>query len=142
VGGSEAAGKELLEMLRPFVYRRYLDFSAIDALRTMKQLIQQEVRRKGMAANIKLGSGGIREVEFIAQAFQLIHGGRDLSLQQRPLLKVLTTLAGQGYLPAAAVEELREGYEFLRYTEHALQAIDDRQTQMLPENQTDCDRVA
>ena len=62
----------LLEMLRPFVYRRYLDFSAIEALRTMKQLIQQEVRRKGMADNIKLGSGGIREVEFIAQAFQLI----------------------------------------------------------------------
>ncbi|UNG18210.1 bifunctional [glutamate--ammonia ligase]-adenylyl-L-tyrosine phosphorylase/[glutamate--ammonia-ligase] adenylyltransferase [Stutzerimonas zhaodongensis] len=142
VGGSEAAGKELLEMLRPFVYRRYLDFSAIDALRTMKQLIQQEVRRKGMAANIKLGSGGIREVEFIAQAFQLIHGGRDLSLQQRPLLKVLATLAGQGYLPPAAVEELREAYEFLRYTEHALQAIDDRQTQMLPDNQIDCDRVA
>ena len=62
-------------MLRPFVYRRYLDFSAIEALRTMKQLIQQEVRRKGMASNIKLGAGGIREVEFIAQAFQLIHGG-------------------------------------------------------------------
>lgn len=142
VGGDQDAGKELLEMLRPFVYRRYLDFSAIDALRTMKQLIQQEVRRKGMATNIKLGSGGIREVEFIAQAFQLIHGGRDLSLQQRPLLKVLTTLAGQGYMPAEAVDELREAYEFLRYTEHALQAIDDRQTQMLPDNQTDSDRVA
>ncbi len=142
VGGDQVAGKELLEMLRPFVYRRYLDFSAIDALRTMKQLIQQEVRRKGMAANIKLGSGGIREVEFIAQAFQLIHGGRDLSLQQRPLLKVLGILSGQGYLPAVAVDELREAYEFLRYTEHALQAIDDRQTQMLPDNQTDCDRVA
>ncbi len=142
VGGDQAAGKELLDMLRPFVYRRYLDFSAIDALRTLKQLIQQEVRRKGMAANIKLGAGGIREVEFIAQAFQLIHGGRDLSLQQRPLLKVLATLADQGYLPAPAVAELREAYEFLRYTEHALQAIDDRQTQMLPETQTDCDRVA
>ncbi|MCQ4321262.1 bifunctional [glutamate--ammonia ligase]-adenylyl-L-tyrosine phosphorylase/[glutamate--ammonia-ligase] adenylyltransferase [Stutzerimonas stutzeri] len=142
VAGDQEAGKELLDMLRPFVYRRYLDFSAIDALRNMKQLIQQEVRRKGVAANIKLGSGGIREVEFIAQAFQLIHGGRDLSLQQRPLLKVLTTLAGQGYLPPAAVDELREAYEFLRYTEHALQAIDDRQTQMLPDNQTDCDRVA
>jgi glutamate-ammonia-ligase adenylyltransferase len=142
VGGDQHAGKELLGMLRPFVYRRYLDFSAIDALRTMKQLIQQEVRRKGMATNIKLGSGGIREVEFIAQAFQLIHGGRDLSLQQRPLLKVLATLAGQGYMPAEAVDELREAYEFLRYTEHALQAIDDRQTQMLPDNQTDSDRVA
>ena len=142
VGGDQEAGRELLDILRPFVYRRYLDFSAIDALRGMKQLIQQEVRRKGVAANIKLGAGGIREVEFIAQAFQLIHGGRDLSLQQRPLLKVLATLAGQGYMPAAAVEELREGYEFLRYTEHALQAIDDRQTQMLPDNRIDCDRVA
>ena len=142
VGGDQAKGAELLEMLRPFVYRRYLDFSAIEALRTMKQLIQQEVRRKGMAANIKLGSGGIREVEFIAQAFQLIHGGRDLSLQQRPLLKVLKTLEGQGYLPQAVVTELREGYEFLRYTEHAIQAIADRQTQMLPDDPQDQARIA
>ncbi|WP_460045879.1 bifunctional [glutamate--ammonia ligase]-adenylyl-L-tyrosine phosphorylase/[glutamate--ammonia-ligase] adenylyltransferase [Pseudomonas sp. S2_H01] len=142
VGGDQAKGDELLEMLRPFVYRRYLDFSAIEALRTMKQLIQQEVRRKGMAANIKLGSGGIREVEFIAQAFQLIHGGRDLSLQQRPLLKVLRTLDGQGYLPSAVIDELRQGYEFLRYTEHAIQAIADRQTQMLPEDDRDQARIA
>ncbi|MDD0842919.1 bifunctional [glutamate--ammonia ligase]-adenylyl-L-tyrosine phosphorylase/[glutamate--ammonia-ligase] adenylyltransferase [Pseudomonas sp. Gutcm_11s] len=142
VGGDQAAGKQLLEMLRPFVYRRYLDFSAIEALRAMKQLIQQEVRRKGMTDNVKLGSGGIREVEFIAQAFQLIHGGRDLSLQQRPLLRVLDTLEGQGYLPAPIIAEMKEGYEFLRYTEHALQAIADRQTQMLPDNDTDRARVA
>ncbi|TBU88001.1 bifunctional [glutamate--ammonia ligase]-adenylyl-L-tyrosine phosphorylase/[glutamate--ammonia-ligase] adenylyltransferase [Phytopseudomonas dryadis] len=142
VGGDQVAGAQLLDMLRPFVYRRYLDFSAIDALRTMKQLIQQEVRRKGMAENIKLGAGGIREVEFIAQAFQLIHGGRDLSLQQRSLRKVLDTLEGQGYLPAEVVDELQAGYAFLRYTEHALQAIDDRQTQMLPDNQQDRARVA
>ncbi|KAF1011664.1 MAG: Bifunctional glutamine synthetase adenylyltransferase/adenylyl-removing enzyme [Pseudomonas fluorescens] len=142
VAGDQVAGAQLLEMLRPFVYRRYLDFSAIEALRTMKQLIQQEVRRKGMADNIKLGSGGIREVEFIAQAFQLIHGGRDLSLQQRPLLKVLGTLEGQGYLPTAVIAELREGYEFLRYTEHAIQAIADRQTQMLPDSPEDQARIA
>lgn len=142
VAGDQAAGAQLLDMLRPFVYRRYLDFSAIEALRTMKQLIQQEVRRKGMADNIKLGSGGIREVEFIAQAFQLIHGGRDLSLQQRPLLKVLSTLEGQGYLPPTVVSELREGYEFLRYTEHAIQAIADRQTQMLPDGAQDQARIA
>lgn len=142
VGGDQAAGKQLLEMLRPFVYRRYLDFSAIEALRSMKQLIQQEVRRKGMSDNVKLGSGGIREVEFIAQAFQLIHGGRDLSLQQRPLLKVLATLEGQGYLPPPIIAEMKEGYEFLRYTEHALQAIGDRQTQMLPDNDIDRARVA
>jgi len=142
VAGDQVAGAQLQETLRPFVYRRYLDFSAIEALRTMKQLIQQEVRRKGMADNIKLGSGGIREVEFIAQAFQLIHGGRDLSLQQRPLLKVLNTLEGQGYLPPAVISELREGYEFLRYTEHAIQAIADRQTQMLPDGAEDQARIA
>lgn len=142
VAGDQVAGAQLLDMLRPFVYRRYLDFSAIEALRTMKQLIQQEVRRKGMAENIKLGSGGIREVEFIAQAFQLIHGGRDLSLQQRPLLKVLGTLEGQGYLPPAVIAELRDGYEFLRYTEHAIQAIADRQTQMLPDGTEDQARIA
>ncbi|WP_300720016.1 bifunctional [glutamate--ammonia ligase]-adenylyl-L-tyrosine phosphorylase/[glutamate--ammonia-ligase] adenylyltransferase [Pseudomonas sp.] len=142
VAGDQVAGAQLLDVLRPFVYRRYLDFSAIEALRTMKQLIQQEVRRKGMADNIKLGAGGIREVEFIAQAFQLIHGGRDLSLQQRPLLKVLSILEGQGYLPPAVVNELREGYEFLRYTEHAIQAIADRQTQMLPDSEQDQARIA
>ena len=142
VAGDQVAGNQLQEMLRPFVYRRYLDFSAIEALRTMKQLIQQEVRRKGMSENIKLGAGGIREVEFIAQAFQLIHGGRDLSLQQRPLLKVLATLEGQGYLPPAVVAELREGYLFLRYTEHAIQAIADRQTQMLPDGDLDRARIA
>ncbi|KAF1070313.1 MAG: Bifunctional glutamine synthetase adenylyltransferase/adenylyl-removing enzyme [Pseudomonas citronellolis] len=142
VAGDQDAGQRLLELLRPFVYRRYLDFSAIEALRSMKQLIQQEVRRKGMSENIKLGAGGIREVEFIAQAFQLIHGGRDLSLQQRPLLQVLGILEGQGYLPPPVVEELREGYAFLRYVEHALQAIDDRQTQMLPEDELSRIRVA
>ncbi|MES2870292.1 MAG: bifunctional [glutamate--ammonia ligase]-adenylyl-L-tyrosine phosphorylase/[glutamate--ammonia-ligase] adenylyltransferase [Pseudomonadota bacterium] len=142
VAGDQVMGAQLLDLLRPFVYRRYLDFSAIEALRTMKQLIQQEVRRKGMADNIKLGAGGIREVEFIAQAFQLIHGGRDLSLQQRPLLKVLSILEGQGYLPPAVISELREGYEFLRYTEHAIQAIGDRQTQMLPGTEQDQARIA
>ena len=142
VAGDQVMGAQLLDLLRPFVYRRYLDFSAIEALRTMKQLIQQEVRRKGMADNIKLGAGGIREVEFIAQAFQLIHGGRDLSLQQRPLLKVLGILEAQGYLPPAVISELREGYEFLRYTEHAIQAIADRQTQMLPDTEIDQARIA
>lgn len=142
VGGDQQAGAYLLKQLQPFVYRRYLDFSAIEALRGMKQLIQQEVRRKDMSENIKLGSGGIREVEFIAQAFQLIHGGRDLSLQQRPLLPVLAVLEGQGYLPAAVVTELRDGYRFLRYVEHALQAIADKQTQMLPDDAGKRARVA
>lgn len=142
VAGDQQAGAELLEKLRPFVYRRYLDFTAIEALRTMKQLIQQEVKRKGMDDNIKLGAGGIREIEFIAQAFQLIHGGKDLSLQQRPLLKVLDTLVGEGYLPSKVVAELKQSYCFLRYVEHAIQALADKQTQMLPDNPIDQAKVA
>lgn len=142
VGGDQASGAELLTLLRPFVYRRYLDFSAIEALRSMKQLIRQEVRRRGMTDNVKLGAGGIREVEFIAQAYQLIHGGRDPALQQRPLLQVLPSLRERGYLPASAETELREGYSFLRYVEHALQAIADQQTQTLPVDPQNRARVA
>lgn len=142
VAGAQNMGAKLLRILRPFVYRRYLDFSAIEALRSMKVLIQQEVRRRDMDDNIKLGSGGIREVEFIAQSFQLIHGGRDLSLQQRPLLNTLDTLAAQGYITAPDVTELKEAYRFLRYLENALQAVNDRQTQMLPDNPTEQLRIA
>ena len=142
VAGDQAAGSQLLRILRPFVYRRYLDFSAIDSLRTMKQLIQQEVRRKDKQDNIKLGSGGIREVEFIAQAYQLIHGGRDLSLQQRHLLVTLDTLAIQGYMSTEAVVALKDAYTFLRYTEHGLQLIADMQTQQLPANEEDQARIA
>ena len=142
VAGDQLAGVELLDRLRPFVYRRYIDFAAIEALRNLKQLIQREVQRKGLQDNVKLGSGGIREVEFIGQAFQLIHGGRDRSLQQRPILAVLDMLATNTYLPDEAVDELKGAYLFLRDTEHALQAIDDRQTQMLPEDSLTQARVA
>ena len=142
VAGDQQAGAELLSMLKPFVYRRYLDFAAIEALRNLKQMIQREVQRKGLEDNVKLGAGGIREVEFIGQAFQLIHGGRDRSLQQRPILPVLDVLATNVYLPDAAVDELKGAYLFLRDTEHALQAIDDRQTQMLPTDALAQARVA
>ena len=142
VAGDQPAGTELLAMLKPFVYRRYLDFAAIEALRNLKQMIQREVLRKGMQDNVKLGSGGIREVEFIGQAFQLIHGGRDRSLQQRPILSVLDVLATNVYLPDSTVDELKGAYLFLRDTEHVLQAIDDRQTQMLPVDPVARARVA
>ncbi len=107
VAGDQAAGAQLQAMLKPFVYRRYLDFAAIEALRSLKLMIQREVQRKGLQDNVKLGSGGIREVEFIGQAFQLIHGGRDRSLQQRPILAVLDMLASNSYLPDEAVDELK-----------------------------------
>ncbi|MFN3580747.1 MAG: bifunctional [glutamate--ammonia ligase]-adenylyl-L-tyrosine phosphorylase/[glutamate--ammonia-ligase] adenylyltransferase [Pseudomonas sp.] len=142
VAGDQDAGAELLAMLKPFVYRRYLDFAAIEALRSLKLMIQREVLRKGLQDNVKLGSGGIREIEFIGQAFQLIHGGRDRGLQQRPILAVLDMLASNSYLPDVAVDELKGAYLFLRDTEHALQAIDDRQTQMLPVDAQGQARVA
>jgi len=119
-------------MLRPFVYRRYLDFGAYEALRAMKVLIEAEVRRKGMTDNIKLGSGGIREIEFIGQAFQLIRGGRETELQVRPILMVLERLVAAGYLPDYAGAELAAAYRFLRRAENRLQEYADQQTHRLP----------
>lgn len=122
----------LKSLLRPFVYRRYLDFSAIQSLREMKQKISREVLRRGLNDNIKLGAGGIREVEFIVQAFQMMRGGRDKILQQRSLLTVLPQLSALNLLPESQVEQLREAYLFLRHVENVLQAIGDQQTQTLP----------
>jgi glutamate-ammonia-ligase adenylyltransferase len=132
VAGDLEAGAQLMALLRPFTYRRYIDFSAFEALRHMKQLIQREVQRRKLHQNIKLGSGGIREIEFIAQCFQLIRGGRERVLQERHLLTVLDYLGELGYLPADAVAELKSAYIFLRNTEHAIQGYQDKQSQDLP----------
>src|SRR5690606_5893160 len=134
--------RELLNILRPFTYRVYVDYSAFDSLRSMKAMINAEVRRRGLENNVKLGSGGIREVEFIVQAFQLIRGGQDKILQTREIIKVLEILAAEGYLPAAACTELRDAYLVLRDSEHALQALNDEQTQLLPEEASAQARVA
>ncbi len=136
VAGDIAAGERLMVALRPFTYRRYLDFSAFESLRQMKALIQREVQRRKLQQNIKLGSGGIREIEFIAQCFQLIRGGRERVLQERNLLIVLGYLAELSYLPADAVTELKAAYIFLRDTEHAIQGYQDKQTQDLPTVET------
>jgi glutamate-ammonia-ligase adenylyltransferase len=122
----------LESLLRPFVYRRYLDFGSIESLREMKQMIAKELHRKGMDANVKLGPGGIREIEFIGQAFQLVRGGRDPGLQVRPIRQVLALLAGRGLLPGEAARELDEAYCFLRLVENRLQAHKDKQTHLLP----------
>ena len=133
VAGEAEMGAQLLAMLKPFVYRRYLDFGAFESIRKMKRLIGRELLRKGIADNIKLGPGGIREIEFIGQAYQLIRGGHDPELQLRPILPVLAMLAERKLLPASDVRELTEAYEFLRLTENRLQAWQDRQTHLLPE---------
>lgn len=140
--GDRKAGKHLLALLKPFVYRRYLDFGAIESLREMKQRINEEIWRKGIESNIKLGPGGIREIEFIGQIFQLMRGGRNATLQTRQILNVLEHLKAFRYLPEQAVSQLTSAYEFLRRTEHRLQQIGDRQTQSLPESDLDRERLA
>jgi [glutamine synthetase] adenylyltransferase / [glutamine synthetase]-adenylyl-L-tyrosine phosphorylase len=132
VAGEPAAAAQISALLRPFVFRRYLDYGAIDSLRELKRLITKELHRKGMSANIKLGPGGIREIEFIGQALQLVRGGRDPGLQIRPILPVLERLGALDLLPARSVAQLTDAYRFLRLVENRLQAWKDQQTHVLP----------
>nr|WP_301288481.1 bifunctional [glutamate--ammonia ligase]-adenylyl-L-tyrosine phosphorylase/[glutamate--ammonia-ligase] adenylyltransferase [Natronospira proteinivora] len=141
VAGDIEAGEDLMKTLRPFVYRRYLDYSVFGSLRDMKQGIRREVRRKGLEANIKLGRGGIREIEFIAQLFQLIRGGREPALQSRRLLPVLAAIGEQGHLEKTTVAELSQAYECLRRLENRIQGLHDAQTHDLPRDSDDQARL-
>lgn len=133
--------QQLSTLLKPFVYRRYIDFSVIDSLRKMKSMISQEVRRKQLVNNIKLGAGGIREIEFIVQVFQLIRGGRVKELQQRNLLTVLPELVISGEIEEESKIVLQNAYCFLRRVENILQALADKQTQTLPDHTLDKQRL-
>jgi glutamate-ammonia-ligase adenylyltransferase len=137
--GAGSRWEELEAIRRPFVFRKYLDFGAINAMRELHAQIRQEVAKKDKADNVKLGPGGIREIEFIAQVFQLIRGGRDPALQIKPTLQVLKRLADSGLLAGEAVAALCAAYDFLRRVEHRLQYLDDAQTHTLPT--TDADRA-
>jgi glutamate-ammonia-ligase adenylyltransferase len=128
--------------VRPFVFRKYLDYGTIAAMRELHAQIRAEVARRELAEHVKLGPGGIREIEFIAQAFQLIRGGRDASLQLRPTLAVLALLGRKNLLPQRAVDELSGAYVFLRRLEHRLQYLDDAQTFELPADDGDRALVA
>ncbi|NRA71670.1 MAG: bifunctional [glutamate--ammonia ligase]-adenylyl-L-tyrosine phosphorylase/[glutamate--ammonia-ligase] adenylyltransferase [Gammaproteobacteria bacterium] len=132
---------QLSQLLRPFVFRRYIDFSAIESLRQMKQLISHEVRRRGLVDNIKLGAGGIREVEFIIQVFQMIRGGREPLLRQQSLLATLKHFETLAIFPADICHSLAESYLYLRQVEHYLQQFNDQQTQTLPDNPQDWQRL-
>ena len=125
---------DLNAIVRPFVFRKYLDFGAFAAIRDLHVQIRREVARREMQHNVKLGPGGIREIEFTAQVFQLIRGGQIPSLQQRPTLKVLGELARSGLMTKDAHAELSQAYDFLRRLEHRLQYLDDAQTQLLPDD--------
>jgi glutamate-ammonia-ligase adenylyltransferase len=130
------------EALRPFVFRRYLDFGVFESLREMKALIARDVVRRDRASSLKLGVGGIREIEFIVQAFQLVRGGQDGALRQQSLLTVLPYLAGARLLPAEVVQELRDAYDFLRLLENRVQMLDDAQTHDLPADPLTRERIA
>ncbi|MEQ1526299.1 MAG: bifunctional [glutamate--ammonia ligase]-adenylyl-L-tyrosine phosphorylase/[glutamate--ammonia-ligase] adenylyltransferase [Gallionella sp.] len=133
---------ELTKLVQPFVYRKYLDFGAIDSMRLLHAQIRQEIQRRDRLNNIKLGPGGIREIEFIAQVFQLIRGGGNAKLRIRATQSVLQQLSLNGQLPAPVVTDLNEAYIFLRNLEHRLQYLDDQQTQELPDKTEDQNIIA
>ncbi len=142
VAGDQQTGSELLAMLKPFVYRKYLDYSAFDALREMKALIERQLRAGSSNNDVKLGRGGIREIEFLAQSQQLIRGGRDIALQTTSLYQALQRMLELGNLTPASHESLKTAYRFLRNVEHRLQMVADRQTQKLPEQPAEQLRLA
>ncbi len=130
------------KLLKPFIFRKYLDFNALASMRDLKLQIHRDVTQKGQQDNIKLGRGGIREIEFIAQVFQLIRGGQDASLQIKPTLEVLRLLKKKGLLQENVVKELTEAYIFLRNLEHRLMYMEDQQTQDLPKSDEAKARIA
>jgi glutamate-ammonia-ligase adenylyltransferase len=141
VAGDQAIGEELLDALSPFVYRKYFDYGALESLRDMKAMIAREVKRRRLADNVKLGRGGIREIEFIAQAFQLIRGGQEPALRERALQPVLGYLADQALIPAHAQQDLTKAYRYLRVIENRIQAMHDRQAHDLPTDPLDQARL-
>lgn len=141
-GLGDAYSQELRKTLQPFVFRRYIDFSVIQSLRNMKGMIAREVWRRGLKDNIKLGAGGIREIEFIIQVFQLLRGGREPALQECSLLLTLQAVGELGLLKPAQVQALSDSYLFLRRLENLLQAIADQQTQTLPQDALNQARLA
>src|SRR6202012_3159588 len=139
-GASEAAvrlQKQLDAIVTPFVYRRYLDFGVISAIRSLHLQIRQEAQRRATmrpdkADDIKLGRGGIREIEFSAQVFQLIRGGQDAGFRIRPTLSVLRHAATHGLMDPSVCVKLSQAYRFLRELEHRLQYRNDAQTHAMP----------
>src|SRR6267142_2630420 len=154
----ETAGKKLIRLLseltedgfafrvdmrlRPFVFRKYLDYATLDAMRRLHAEVRREVARRELADHVKLGPGGIREIEFVAQALQLVRGGRDPALTVRPTLEVLSVLSKKNLLPEQAARELADAYVLLRNVEHRLQYLDDAQRHDLPQEEQDRARLA
>ncbi|MFQ5328433.1 MAG: bifunctional [glutamate--ammonia ligase]-adenylyl-L-tyrosine phosphorylase/[glutamate--ammonia-ligase] adenylyltransferase [Thermodesulfobacteriota bacterium] len=143
VAGSTALGEKFLAMIEPFVYRRHLDFTAIEEIRAMKERIDLSLLRKGREwANVKLGRGGIREIEFFIQALQLIHGGKDRLIRLKSSLDTIRTLAEREYIEGKDAVTLTESYIFLRNLEHRIQIVEGRQSHTIPEEGREVQRLA
>ncbi|MDY0189852.1 MAG: bifunctional [glutamate--ammonia ligase]-adenylyl-L-tyrosine phosphorylase/[glutamate--ammonia-ligase] adenylyltransferase [Desulfuromonas sp.] len=138
VAGDLHLGEQILQVLQPFIYRRYLDYGMIDDLKQMKQKIDsQQMQHNGCDDNLKLGKGGIREIEFFTQALQLINAGKNPKMRERSTLKALRLLQAEGYLPSDEASVLRQAYIFLRTVEHRIQVVQERQTHNLPVSPAD-----
>lgn len=145
VAGDEQAGLAFLDILRPFMWRRSLDFAAIQDIQSIKRQINAHRGGAEIAVaghNIKLGRGGIREIEFYAQTQQLIWGGRDPDLRVRGTLPAIERLVAAGHVTEEAFSDLKQAYAFHRRVEHRLQMVDDRQTHELPENEDELESLA
>ena len=142
VAGDRTAGRDLLARLNPFIYRRYIDYTMFDSFREMKRSIEHELKKKGIRENIKNGPGGIREIEFFGQIFQLLRGGVMPVLQLRSIMAVLDQLAADSIIDTPTARKLKEAYRFLRRTENRLQEAADRQTHVLPAADQERNRLA
>ncbi|HKA53420.1 MAG TPA: bifunctional [glutamate--ammonia ligase]-adenylyl-L-tyrosine phosphorylase/[glutamate--ammonia-ligase] adenylyltransferase, partial [Candidatus Binatia bacterium] len=143
VAGDKALGEQFLHDISPFVFRRYLDFATLEDIKEMKARVERSLRGGGRERlNVKLGRGGIREIEFVTQALQLIHAGKDPRVRERGTLRALDRLAEGRYLAGADRDTLRDAYGFLRQVEHKLQIVQDRQTHTLPDNEAGVQTLA
>ncbi|MCK5914306.1 MAG: bifunctional [glutamate--ammonia ligase]-adenylyl-L-tyrosine phosphorylase/[glutamate--ammonia-ligase] adenylyltransferase, partial [Desulfuromusa sp.] len=143
VAGDIALGEELLQRLKPFIYRRYLDFGMIEDIKLMKQKINTSLSRKQEGErNLKLGRGGIREIEFFIQTQQLVNAGTRPQLQERNSLQMLQLLQGEELITQEDQQALSKAYQFLRIVEHRIQVVQEQQTHSLPQNQRDLEILA
>ncbi|MCC6502930.1 MAG: bifunctional [glutamate--ammonia ligase]-adenylyl-L-tyrosine phosphorylase/[glutamate--ammonia-ligase] adenylyltransferase [Deltaproteobacteria bacterium] len=143
VAGSRSLGEEFLSMIRPFVFRKYLDFTAIEEIKSMKEKIDLSLlRRNPDAIDVKLGAGGIREIEFFCQALQLIHAGKDTLIRERNTLKTLRALLTRKYIKEEEESSLRQAYIFLRDLEHRIQIVEGRQSQAIPPSPEALEKLA
>ncbi|MBN2719757.1 MAG: bifunctional [glutamate--ammonia ligase]-adenylyl-L-tyrosine phosphorylase/[glutamate--ammonia-ligase] adenylyltransferase, partial [Proteobacteria bacterium] len=143
VAGDHNLGENFLELMSPFIYRRHMDYQTLEEIAALKDRINLQLGKKPRGArDIKLGRGGIREIEFMVQSLQLIHGGRNPAIREKNTLRALDRLMRNGFLSERDAADLREAYIFLRNVEHRIQLVEERQTQTLPSGKEDLERIA